>query len=69
MNQSQNRFAIIVIVALGLALNIKYINEFPSYIHAWAQSDRYALAIGFTDNGLNFFKPESLIYSHQFPNN
>ena len=51
-----------------LLLQHRYINEFPSHIHAWAQSDHYALAIGFTNNGLNFFKPETLIYNHQLPN-
>lgn len=45
----------------------QYVNEFPSHIHAWAQSDRYALSLGFLDNGLNFFKPQTFIYNHQFP--
>lgn len=31
----------------------------PSHIHAWTQSDRYAIAIGFTENGLNLFKPQT----------
>lgn len=56
-------------MALGIFLNIRYINEFPSHIHAWAQSDRYALAVGFTNNDLNFFKPQNLIYNHLFPGN
>lgn len=67
MIQSQNRFVLLVIVSLGIILNIKHINEFPSHIHAWAQSDRYALAVGFTNNNLNFFKPQNLIYNHLFP--
>jgi hypothetical protein len=33
---------------------------YPSLIHAWAQSDRLALAIAFYDNGMNFFKPATL---------
>lgn len=63
----KNVSVIFVIVALGIFLNIRYINEFPSHIHAWAQSDRYALAVGFTNNGLNFFKSQNLIYNHLFP--
>src|SRR5690606_15954491 len=31
----------------------------PRGIHAWAQADRLALAIGFYDNGMNFFKPRT----------
>jgi hypothetical protein len=29
----------------------------PQGIHEWAQSDRYALAMNFHSNGMNFFKP------------
>lgn len=32
----------------------------PSGIHEWAQGDRLALAYGFYDNGMNFFKPSTL---------
>ncbi len=48
---------------------MKYINEFPSHTHAWAQSDRYSLAKGFVNNNLNFFKPETYVLNHQFPDN
>lgn len=41
--------------------------EIPSGIHAWAQWDRYALALGFLENGFNFFKPQTFVYNHQFP--
>lgn len=58
---------LVVIIGLGLIYQYKYLNEFPSHIHAWAQSDRYALSLGFLDNGLNFFKPETFVYNHQFP--
>ena len=58
---------IIIITGLGFLYHHKYINEFPSNIHAWAQSDRYALSLGFLDNGLNIFKPQTFVYNHQFP--
>jgi len=58
---------LIVIIILGLIFQHKYLNEFPSHIHAWAQSDRYALSLGFLENGLDFFKPETFVYNHQFP--
>jgi hypothetical protein len=48
-------------------LQRNYINEFPSHIHAWAQSDRYALAIGFLKNKFDFFHPQTYILNHQFP--
>lgn len=59
--------AAVLIVALGIGIQYKYINEFPSFIHAWAQDDRYALSIGFLDNGFDLFHPETMIYNKQFP--
>ncbi|HMM12127.1 MAG TPA: glycosyltransferase family 39 protein [Bacteroidales bacterium] len=35
------------------------LNSFPSHVHAWTQSDRYALTIGYLDNGLGLFKPST----------
>lgn len=35
------------------------ITLFPSFIHAWTQSDRYALGLAFLDNGMNLFKPQT----------
>ncbi|MGF7141229.1 glycosyltransferase family 39 protein [Roseimarinus sediminis] len=51
--------AILIIVLLGVLFQKNYINDFPSHIHAWSQSDRYALALGYVNNDLNFFKPET----------
>ena len=45
------------------------INKYPSYIHAWAQADHYALALGFTENGYDFFHPQTYNLNKQFPNN
>ncbi|MFH0896329.1 MAG: hypothetical protein V2A54_18000 [Bacteroidota bacterium] len=33
------------------------IRMFPAYMHAWTQSDRYSLSLGYVDNNLNFFQP------------
>jgi hypothetical protein len=65
----ENYFALLIIFILGFTFHFKYINEFPSNIHAWAQADRYALALGFTKNNLNFFKPQTFILNPQFPYN
>lgn len=59
--------AAICILMVGLLLSWQRINEFPAYIHAWAQSDWYSLAIGFQNNGFDFLHPETLIYNKQFP--
>lgn len=63
----QNAFIVSIIVFLGISFNYNHINEYPSYTHAWAQTDRYALAQGFVNNNLNFFKPETFILNKQFP--
>lgn len=56
-----------LLLVIGLFFNGKRLNDYPIYTHAWAQSDRYALAEGFQNNHLNFFKPEALVYNHQYP--
>ncbi|MDD2631837.1 MAG: glycosyltransferase family 39 protein [Bacteroidales bacterium] len=63
----ENIFAAVVIVLLGAWFQNAYINDFPSHTHAWAQADRYALALGFIRNDFNFFEPETFVYNHQFP--
>lgn len=67
IRKSANIAVLFIIVLLGLLFHRNYINEFPSHTHAWAQSDRYAIAHGFVNNNSNFFKPETFIYNHQFP--
>ena len=58
---------LIFIVFVGLMIQYPYMNEFPSFIHAWSQADRYSIAIGFINNDLDLFHPETLIYNKQFP--
>lgn len=57
----------VFIIGLGIFIQYPYMNEFPSYIHAWSQSDRYSIAIGFLNNDFDLFHPETLIYNKQFP--
>lgn len=59
--------AFIAIVSIGLLLALPTINAFPAYVHAWSQSDWYSIAIGFQNNGFDFFHPETLIYNKQYP--
>lgn len=42
-------------------------DEYPKHIHAWAEQDHYALALGFLNNGFDLFHPETMIYNKQFP--
>ncbi|MGB3946801.1 MAG: glycosyltransferase family 39 protein [Bacteroidia bacterium] len=45
-----------LVVASGL-LYRETITLFPSFIHAWTQSERYAIALCFLENGFDFFHP------------
>lgn len=71
MNTKYSKYLMYLTVAAvlvpGCFLGLRYINEFPAYIHAWAQADWYSIAVGFVNNGFDFFHPETLIYNKQFP--
>ena len=56
-----------VICAVSVLFQLKTINQFPQYTHAWAQCDRYALALGFIDNGGDLFHPQTYVMNNQFP--
>lgn len=59
--------AAIVVLLLGMLLGMRQVRSFPAFTHAWAQADRYALAIGFVENGHDLFHPQTMIYNKQFP--
>ncbi len=65
------RREIFVVAAVLLLLSVflfhKSITLFPSYVHAWTQSDRYALAVGFLENGFDFFHPTTLNLQPKYP--
>lgn len=65
----KEHITILIIVALGLFFQWKYINLMPNNIHAWAQADRLAIAYGFTENGFNFFEPKTYLLNKEFPEN
>lgn len=66
-NNLSGLLAIGVILAIGLRLGLPTLNEFPAYTHAWSQSDWYSIAVGYQQNGYDFFHPETGIYNKQFP--
>lgn len=54
------RPVLVLVLALLLLSAFLYHSSillFPSFIHAWTQSDRYAIALGFLDNGFDLFHP------------
>jgi hypothetical protein len=65
----KNLIAIILIIGMGLLYNADRMNKFPVGIHSWAQADRYAIALGFIDNGFDFFHPQTYVLNKQFPGN
>ena len=56
-----------LLLGLGLFFHGDKINEFPLYTHAWAQADRYAIALGFLENNFNLFYPQTFVLNTQFP--
>ena len=55
---SQLAITLLVVISL-LFFHWRNLNSFPSRIHAWSQSDRYALALGFLDNNFDLFHPQT----------
>jgi hypothetical protein len=41
--------------------------DYPQHIHAWSQTDRYAIALGFLDHGFNIFIPHTYVLNPEFP--
>jgi len=66
----QNRTALISLAILLTVLSIFFyhgnIAEFPAHIHAWTQSDRYAIALGFLKNHFDFFHPQTFNLNPDF---
>lgn len=60
MNLSNKKsvvFLVVFLLGLSTFLYESIFNLFPSFIHAWTQSDRYAIALQFLENGFDFFHP------------
>lgn len=56
-NKKSVAFLVVFLLGLSTFLYESIFNLFPSFIHAWTQSDRYAIALQFLDNGFDFFHP------------
>ena len=44
-----------------IIIHVKSITQPPVSKHAWTQSDWYALSLGFLDNGMDFFHPQTYV--------
>ncbi len=65
-------FFILFLVISGASILIfqnPTLHKMPQNIHAWAQADRYALALGFKQNNFDFFHPQTWVLNKQFPSN
>ena len=58
---------LLVILIVAFYSHWGELNDVPIGIHAWSQYDRYAIALGFLDNGFDFFHPQTFVYNKQFP--
>ena len=62
MEKWKNRVPLLVLllaVCSTLFFNSSHFNELPTHRHAWSQFDHHAISIGFVDNGLDFFHPQT----------
>jgi hypothetical protein len=49
------------ILAATCIIHVKSITKPPVSKHSWTQSDWYALSLGFLDNGMDFFHPQTYV--------
>lgn len=66
MSVKAKGFGFLMLAILSVFFYSSSFNEFPQHIHGWSQSDRYALAIGFLNNGFDFFHPQTFNLNVQF---
>ena len=66
-NLKEILFVFFLLLIISCFFHLDKINEFPLYTHAWAQADRFAIALGFLDNHFNLFYPQTFVLNTQFP--
>ena len=60
MNFSSKKSILLLVLCLLVLSDLFYnstISLFPSFIHAWTQSERYAISLQFLNNGFDIFHP------------
>ncbi len=58
---------VVILLIIGGFFFYDQFFSFPSHLHAWSQGDRYALTIGYLNNGLDFFRPSTLNLYPEYP--
>jgi hypothetical protein len=58
---------VLLLLIYSFGMHWQHLSESPAGMHLWTQSDHYALARGFVENGLDFFHPQTFVYHHQYP--
>lgn len=66
-NYLLNIAIVLFLICIAFILQWNYLQDYPLFTHAWAQSDRFAISLRFLENGMNFFKPETYMFNPQFP--
>lgn len=67
LTTNQRWLLVAILVIYCFTMHFSHLGEMPSGIHTWTQSDHYALARGFVENDLNFFRPQTLAYPYHYP--
>ena len=58
-NKKSISLLIFILSAFCVIFYHNTITLFPAFMHSWTQSDRYALALGFINNGFEFMHPQT----------
>jgi len=61
-----NLIFILFLVCTATLLHFKSYDKLPTSVHVLQQSDHFALALGFLDNGFDFFHPTSFALNPEF---
>ncbi len=56
-NKQSIQLLVLILFCISGLLYYNTITLFPAFIHSWTQSDRYAIALSFLNNGFDFFHP------------
>lgn len=62
MEKSMSKFPLLVLllaVCSTFFFNRSHFNELPTHRHAWSQFDHHAISIGFVENSMYFFHPQT----------
>lgn len=68
-NSKRTEIALVLILLIFASFRLYHsnIHLFPSHVHAWTQSDRYAITVGYVENGMNLLLPSTLNLSPKYP--